>query len=148
MPRYNSKLGNWTPAMERVVLPHAPKGKEVYEGPDRAALWEMQQAGLIDKNGNKVGEMGTYYKTDPELIIRAKNAGFATVDEYLKIFGFDEAKAEEDFKQKHGEVANHNAKQVKEALKELGGGQDKYNPENNRYGDFGLPHELKGSKKE
>jgi hypothetical protein len=145
MPSYTSKLGEWKPGRERVVLPHAPRGKEVYEGPDRAALWEMQKAGLIDEKGNKVGEMGVNYKMDPELIIRAKNAGFPNVDEYLKVFGFDEQKALADFEKKHGKEIDHNAKQVREAIRDLGGGKDTTgNSENDYPGGFGTPKELKG----
>lgn len=147
MPNYNSKLGNWVPAKERVVRVNAPRGKEVYEGPDRAALWEMQKAGLIDEKGNKIGEMGTFYKTDPELIIRAKNAGFPNVEEYLAIFGYDEKKALEQFEKVNGKEIEHDAKLVKAAIKELAGGKDESgNSENNRYGDFGLPPELAGKK--
>lgn len=145
MPRYNSKLGNWQPATERVVLPNAPKGKEIYEGQDRAALWEMQKAGLIDAEGNKIGEMGMLYKTDPELIIRAKNAGFPNVEEYLAIFGYDEKKALEQFEKVHGKTVDHNAKKVVEAIKTIGGGSDTTGNKDNDYpGDFGTPKELAG----
>lgn len=148
MPRYNSRLGIWNPAKERVVMPHAPKGKEIYEGPDRAALWEMQKAGLINEKGEKIGDMGMYCKTDPDLIIKAKNAGFPNVDEYLSIFGYDEKKAVEQFDKVHGLTIEHNAKQVKEALREMGGGSDTTgNKENDYPGDFGTPKELVGAKR-
>ena len=146
MPQYISKLGKWEPAKERVVMAHMPKGKEIYEGPDRAALWEMQKAGLINDKGEKVGDMGTYYKTDPELIIRAKNAGFPNVEEYLAIFGFEEKKYMEEFNKKHDKnIINHDAKQVREAIKDLGGGKDTTGNTANDYpGGFGEPKELGG----
>jgi len=148
MPNYVSKLGKFIPAKERVVLSHMPRGKEIYEGLDRAALYEMHKAGHIDKEGNISDYFGESYKEHEHTLEKARSLGYNTVEEYLKVKGFNEKKALAEFEETHGKEVDHDARKVQAAINELAGGKDETNSENNRTGDFGLPPELSGNKKD
>lgn len=99
MPSYISKEGVWEPAQERVVLPDAQKGQEIYEGPDRAATEELKAAG--------VDHFGQHYSMDSELVMRARQLGFKNVDEYLRMFNYDRAKANEAYEKAKAQVVTH-----------------------------------------
>ena len=77
MPSYVSKDGVWYPAKEHVVLPHLTgTPNEVYDGPDRAAEFELAQTFGIDEDGKpKETTFGMDFRTDPELINRARQLG-------------------------------------------------------------------------
>lgn len=144
MPRYISKLGVWEPAKERVVLPNAEPGKEIYEGEDRAALWEMQKAGHIDEKGNKIGNFGVYFKNDPEFFQMVRSRGYNSIDEYLKAMGFDEEKVKAQYDDHKKAVTRHEAPKRKKGTKFVGGGENRANPKSSKIGDFGDPPELGG----
>jgi hypothetical protein len=114
MPNYNSIGGKWEPAKERVVLPNAEPGKEVYEGPDRAALEQMREQG--------VESFGQDFMLDPDLQIRARSLGFKTVKEYLNVYGYDEKKSQEQFAKTRARVVDHKRPQPKPAVRIEGGG--------------------------
>ena len=116
MPSWVSNGGIWSPAKEYSVDPKAPRGKEVYEGPDRAAMEILEQDGVT--------HLGKNFRTDPEFIMRVRQLGFKDVDEYLKVIGYDEKKAKELYEKQLSEVNSHTDLPKKEAIKDLGGGID------------------------
>jgi len=147
MPRYISKDGEWHPAKEKVGLTNITKqDKEVdgkivkpgepyvYEGPDRAALFELYKEG-VDK-------LGRNFKNDPDFIARVRQLGFKDVSEYLKIIGYDEAEVEKKFNEKASAVSKHELPKKVEAIKKLGGGQDTSGQGNDTYGGFGKPDDV------
>lgn len=144
MPRYISKGGEWHPAKEKVGLTNITKttkevdGKEiapgepyVYEGPDRAALFELHK--------EKVNKFGKNFRSDPDFIARVRQLGFDSIDKYLKAIGYDEEKVDADFKKKASTVTKHELPKKVEAIKSLGGGQDSSGQGNDKYGGFGKP---------
>lgn len=116
MPQWVSNGGQWSPAKEYAVNPKAPKGQEIYEGPDRAAMEELA--------ANNVTHLGKNFKTDPEFIIRVRQLGFNSVDEYLKVIGYDEAKAKALYEQQLAVVNSHKDPEKKQPVNEVGGGID------------------------
>ena len=72
MPSYVSDSGVFHPAKERAaltrVLPDGTTEPYIYEGPDRAACFEIWNQ---DKTGNTT-TMGIDFHDDPEMINRAK----------------------------------------------------------------------------
>lgn len=141
MPRYNSKDGVWFPAKEKVGLENN-SGKEievngqkvasgdpfVYEGPDRAALIELNEAGEET--------LGMNFENDPDLVDRVRQRGFKNMAEYKKTMGHDKEKIEKEFEEKSSKVAKHELpKRVKEIERIAGGrGGGKYEK-----GGFGKP---------
>ena len=99
MPSYHSKDGIWHPAKEHAVLPHlSGTDKEIYDGPDRAAMEELALSHGVDEHGKpKVTTFGTNFRNDPELINRARQLGYKDVMEYALAMGYDEKKSEESF---------------------------------------------------
>jgi len=117
MPRWVSKGGKWYPAKEHVVLPHlAGTDKEVYDGPDRAALFELFQ--------QKVEHLGMDFRHDPELLNRIKNLGYENIDDYCKSVGFDEEKMNKEFEEKAAVIKSHEIEKRVEAINTPGGGID------------------------
>jgi hypothetical protein len=74
MPTFISKNGMWEAAQERAF---DPKSGEIYQGPDRAAKE------VIEANG---GPLGQDALRDPQLLQASRNAGFTSVEEYIKNF--------------------------------------------------------------
>ena len=74
MPTFVSKNGVWEPANERAF---DPKTGEIYQGPDRAAKE------VIEANG---GPMDQDALKDPQLLQASRNAGFTSVEEYIKYY--------------------------------------------------------------
>jgi hypothetical protein len=134
MPSFISKGGVWEPAQERVVDPNAPKGKEVYEGLDRAALDML-------KNEN-VEHLGQDFRMDPELQTRARQMGFKSVDEYLKVNGYDKEKAEADYQAKKAVVNDHKDPKRKQAAIFPSGGDDESRSGKGRKGGFDTPADV------
>lgn len=128
MPTFVSN-GKWFPAKERVVDPNAEPGHEVYEGLDRAAVYDLKAQG--------VEFLGQDIKLNTELIIRAKQMGFKDINEYLAANGFDEAKAKADFDKKMAIVNTHKNPEPKQASKFQGGGFDTSMQGRDAYGGFG-----------
>jgi hypothetical protein len=142
MATWVSKRGEWHPALEKVSLKNiTDKPKEIngqtvnpgepyiYEGPDRAALYELFE--------QKVSKLGNEFFTDPDLISRVRQLGYKDVKEYANLMGYDEAKSDADFKEKAKVVTKHEiAKTVKE-INTLGGGRDFSGQGNDVRGGFG-----------
>ena len=151
MPNYVSKGGVWYPAKEKVGLTNlSGKTKEVdgkkvkhgdpyvYEGPDRAALFELYQ---IDQSG-KTTTLGQDFKTDPEFINRVRQLGFKDVDEYLKSVGYDPEQVEVEFKKKARVVNKHELPERVKEIETLGGGKDFSGQGKDVRGGFGQPQDL------
>jgi len=128
MPTFVSN-GKWFPARERVVDPNAEPGKEVYEGPDRAAMWDLKSQG--------VEFLGKDIKLDTELVVRAKQMGFKDLDEYLNAYGYDKKAAEADFQKKMQIVNTHKNPVPKQATRFVGGGFDATGNGRDAVGGFG-----------
>ena len=153
MPNYVSLDGVWHAANEKVSLKNItsePKkvlkldGTEeivqpgepyIYEGPDRAALFEFYKAG-VDK-------FGIDFHHDPELLNRVKQLGFKNVDEYAKLTGYDKKKAKEDFDKKASVVNKYDLPKRVKAIETMGGGLDTAGQGQDKLGGFDLPKELK-----
>ena len=142
MPSYISNGGEWSPAKERVALKNVtnavkelngqtiqPGDDFIYEGPDRAALFELFQT--------KQEKFGIHFENDPELIGRVRQLGYKSVKEYAKAMGYDKAKAQEDFEKNASVVARHDLPRRIEEIKKLGGGNDTAGNNQDSYGGFG-----------
>lgn len=135
MPRWISKDGEWHPAKEHAVLPHlSGTDKEVYDGPDRAALFILFQ--------EKKETLGMNFRHDVELINRTRQLGYKSVEEYAKAMGYDKEKIEKNFEEKAAQVTKHELPHKVEAIKKLGGGQDTSGQGNDSYGGFGKPKDI------
>lgn len=132
MPSWISNGGIWNPAKEYSVDPKAPKGKEIYEGPDRAAMQELAEQGVT--------HLGKNFRTDPEFIMRVRQSGFKDVDEYLSVIGYDEKKAQAIYEKQLEEVNSHTDTPKKAPIQDLGGGLDtSKSGKNSRRGGFDWP---------
>lgn len=147
MSNFISKDGKWYPAKEKVglvntsgktkvvndkkVLPGEPY---IYEGPDRAALFELFK--------EKVETFGQDFRQDIDLIQRVKQLGYTSVNEYAQVMGYDKEKVEEEFKKKAEVVHKHELPEKVKAIQELGGGRDTAG-DHHIFGDFGEPKEIK-----
>jgi len=145
VPTWISKDGEWSPAKEKVALVNRsdksrtingkrvqPGDPYIYEGPDRAALYELFKT--------KQEKLGLNFKTDPEFINRVRQLGF-TMDDYLKFVGYNPEEVEENFKKHAATVNKHEIKEKVKAIDVLGGGIDTSGMNPNRYGGFGEPTE-------
>jgi len=129
MPTFISKEGKWFPAKERFVDVNAEAGKEVYEGPDRAAAFDLKQQG--------VEYLGNDFRLDTEVIVRAKQMGFKDITEYLQAYGYDKKKADLAFEAKMAVVNSHKNPEAKPAGKFVGGGFDATGNGRDALGGFG-----------
>lgn len=129
MPTFISREGKWVPAKERVVDPKAAEGHEVYEGPDRAAMWDLKSQG--------VEFLGNDFRLDPEVIVRARQMGFKDIKEYLTAYGYDEKKAAAEFERKAAIVNKHENPTPKVATRFVGGGFDATGNGRDAIGGFG-----------
>ena len=140
-PSWISKDGVWHPAKEKVGLTNLSgktktiEGKKikagdpyVYEGPDRAALFELFK--------EKTKTLGNDFKKDPDFLNRVRNLGFK-LDEYLEAVGYDADKVEKDFKSKAAEVQKHEIPEKIKSIETLGGGSDSSGGGKDKYGGFG-----------
>lgn len=129
MPRYFSDRGEWHPVKEKVGLVHRgteaievdgkvvnPGEPYIYEGPDRAALFELWKAG--------VEKFGENFKNNPEFLQSMRNQGYDSVPKFLKAMGYDEKKATEDFTEKASVINKHELPAKVKMVETLGGGQD------------------------
>jgi len=134
MPRFVSKDGKWYPAKEHAVLPHlAGTDKEVYDGPDRAALFVLFQ--------EKVDHLGQDFRHDIELINRVRQLGYKDVNAYAKADGYDKEKAHKELEEKGEVVSKHEIEEKVKGVEVLGGGKDFSGQGNDKYGGFGKPKE-------
>ena len=136
MPRYVSKDGIWHAANEKVALTdhkgtqgRHPGDPYIYEGPDRAALFALYQAG--------VETFGIDFHHDAELLHRVKNLGFKDIDEYALSVGYDKERVEKEFKKRAAVVTKHEIPKKVKAIENLGGGIDTTGSGADRYGGFG-----------
>jgi len=134
MPSFISRGGVWEPAQERVVDPNAPKGKEIYEGMDRAALEMLKTEGVT--------HLGAHFRMDPELQTRARQMGFKDVDEYLKVYGWDLKKAEEAYLKAKEVVVDHKDPKKVPAEVFRSGGDDESRSGKGRKGGFDVPSDV------
>lgn len=118
----------------------------IYEGPDRAALFQWwEENGRLSaqemKNLDGNVTMGEDFKMNSEFLeqyAKARNMfGFKDVKEYLVYLGFDEVKAHKRFEEKASIVSKHDLPNRIKEHKRLGGGQDYATGKLNRYGGFG-----------
>ena len=141
MPSYVSDGGVFTPAKEHAVLPHLSGTEhEVYDGPDRAAEFELAQAHGVDAEGKpKVGHFGINYKHDPDVINRARSLGFKDVAEYAQAMGYNGTPEQEKVEaiEKKKIVVTHKEASRKVANAKLGGGTDTSGQGNDKLGGFG-----------
>lgn len=142
MPRYISKLGKFYPCKEKVALKNLSgqtitvDGKEIkpnepyiYEGPNRASLFELYKAG--------VEYFGDDFTHDSEFLEMVHNRGFKTVKDYLKYYSFDIEEAEKKFDEKAAKISNEEIKERVHSNNILGGGKDFAGSGKDRYGGFG-----------
>lgn len=133
MPRYVSKGGKWYPAKEKAAITKTnEKGEKepaIYEGPDRAALFELWKDG--------VEYHGEDFKKNPEFLQAIRNQGFTTVDKFLKWIGYDKEKVEKEFKEKAEVVHKHEMAEKVAMIQHPGGGQDFSGQGKDLQGGFG-----------
>lgn len=138
MPRWISDEGEWHPEKEKVALvDHKGNKKEgrspgdpyIYEGPDRAALFELYKEG--------VEKFGQNFRQNTDFLSSIRTLGFQSIDEYLKAMGYDSATSKKEFESKIAKVTKHELPKKVEAVKVLGGGADLSGSKNNKYGGFG-----------
>ena len=136
MPNWISKDGVWHPAKEHAVLPHlSGTDREVYDGPDRAALYELYKL--------KVTTLGKDFRKDVDLINRVKQLGYENVDQYAEAVGYNKEEVEKNFEEKASKVTKHELPEKVAAIKKLGGGTDTSGQGNDAYGGFGEPGDNK-----
>jgi hypothetical protein len=143
MGTWVSKRGQWVPAREENVAVENKTGrvlevngkkiqpgeKFIYDGPDREAMLALHKEG--------VEHLGQDFKTDPEFLQAVRNKGFDSVEEYLKVVGYDEEKYDKEFETKAYQMKAHEfPKRVKEVVS-LGGGKDMSGAGNHIPGGFG-----------
>lgn len=141
-----SKEGVWYPAKEKVGLVNrsgkvievngqqiAPEDPYIYEGPDRAFLYQLYE---IDKSG-KTTTMGQDFRKTPDFLEMVRKLGFASVDSYLEFVGYDKSEAEQKFNTEASEINKHELPKRVKAIKVLGGGRDYSGGGQDRYGNFG-----------
>jgi hypothetical protein len=144
MPNYVSVDGKFIPAKERVALKNLsgkvrmvndkevqPGEDYIYEGADRAALYELYKAG--------VEEFGIDFHHDAELLNRVKQLGFKNIDEYAKTVGYNKEKVKKEAEEKIARVTKHDLPAKVKAIEQLGGGIDTSGGGQDKYGGFGDP---------
>lgn len=144
MPNYVSDGGVWHPAKEHVVLPHLTgTEKEIYDGPDRAAMEELAKAYGVDENGYpKETTFGMPFERDPDLINRAKQLGFVSVKDYADAVGYDAEKAKEEFNKKAAKINKYEPLKRQPERQIEGGGKDLSGQGKDVYGGLGDPPKL------
>ena len=143
MPSYVSLEGVMYPAKEHVVLPHLTgTDKEVYDGPDRAAEFELAQAHGVDENGKpNVTTFGQNFRSNPDFINFVRQQGFTNIEEYLKFIGYDAAKAKEVFDKKAAEINKYQEPKRSPEKLVMGGGIDTSGKGGDLIGGFGAERE-------
>jgi len=155
MPNWISKDGVWHVAKEKVGLKNnsketiinpseeGSKGFEekvgpgepfIYEGPDRAALFELFQA---DKSGD-VTTLGEHFTDDVQMQDLARQRGYKSVMDYAKHFGYNKEKVEAKFKEAISEINTHDLpKKVAMLEAAQSGGTNTAGTEGHMKGGFG-----------
>jgi hypothetical protein len=135
MPKWNSLDGVWHPTKEKKFLKNHETGEEyLYEGPDRAALYELHK--------NQVENLGQDFRRDPETIDRVRKLGFKDMAEYLEYVGYDEEKVKAKFDKESEKINLHELPKKVKAIEVMGGGKDFAGQGQDKPGGFGKPSEL------
>ena len=135
MPSFISKGGIWEPAQERAVV--GEKGKEeIYVGPDRAAMEVLKAEGVT--------HLGQDFHNDPEMIMRARQLGYKTVDEYLTMYNYSKAEADKAYEKAKAQVITHETPSKKAPVVVQSGGDDTSGMGKSAKGGFGVPEQLGG----
>tara|TARA_R110000868_G_scaffold410346_3_gene698065 strand:- start:1696 stop:2175 length:480 start_codon:yes stop_codon:yes gene_type:complete len=113
----------------------APGEPYTYDGPCRAALYELWEA---DKTGAAT-TFGISFKRSPEFLQMLRDLNFKSAEEYLTWVGYDEVQAKKDFEMKSAKIAKHEIPTRVAELKRLGGGSDHATGKKIIYGGFGEP---------
>ena len=123
----------------------------VYEGPDRAALFQWwEENGKPDAEKMKELDGNVTFGEDfrgnmefLEFFAKMKNSlGFADMDAFLKYLGYDKEKYQKRFQEKASSISKHELPQKVEEIKTIGGGSVPHDPRQSKYGGFGTPAEL------
>lgn len=151
MSRFISKEGEWYPANERVILTNhstksiknpstkgkyvdemvAPGEQFIYEGPCRAALFELYEA--------KIDKLGQSFRKNPDFLQSIRTQGFNSIDEYLTFIGYNKEEAEASFKANASVVTKHEIGKRVKAMDTMGGGKDFSGQGEDIIGGFGDP---------
>lgn len=125
----------------------APGADYIYEGPDRAAMfqwWEENGKPSAEKMKEMEGNVtfGSDFKMNSEFMKsyaeHRQAFGLKDMKEYLEMLGYDPKKSHEKFLEKASMITTHDAPARMAEIKKLGGGTDNANPGINlRYGGFG-----------
>ena len=147
MPRYISKLGKWTPVQEFYVNPDAQPGEDpVYKGPDRGAIEQLKELGMIDENGKITDTPGTHPHQNSDLILRARQFGFGDVYKFLKeVYNYDKEAAEKLADVEIAKLRPHtkpNEVKLSAPVADLGGGRDYSGSGKHRAGGMGEPTDV------
>jgi hypothetical protein len=102
MPSFISKDGIQTPATERVVLYDRDGNPHIYEGPDRAAVEYMKEAGLNPETDH----LGMHFTEDSQIIERAHDKNM-TIEQFTKQAIYTKEKREKAFQEAKKTVVNH-----------------------------------------
>jgi len=124
MPKFISKDGVWHVAKERVALtnrsnhtitnPSAEWSKYVdekveagqpfiYEGPDRASLFELYKA---DPTG-EMTTLGQDFRSDTDMQDRTRQRGYKSVADYAKAIGYSQEKSDAKFNELVSKLETH-----------------------------------------
>lgn len=155
MPKFISKDGVWYVAKERVALRNnsnqtitnpseegtkyfgeqiAPGEPFIYEGADRASLFELYK---LDPSG-KITTLGQHFTDDTDLQDRVRQRGYKSVMDYAKAVGYSKEKSEERFSELIAKVETHDLpKKVAMIKAAQSGGMNTAGTEGNMEGNFG-----------
>jgi hypothetical protein len=142
MSNWTSHDGKWFPSKEKVALTNiTSKVKEIngqkvqpgdpfiYEGPDRAAMFELFK--------DKVENLGMDFRNDTELINRVRQLGYKSVDAYAKEMGYDKVESEKRFLDKASVITKHELPTRVKEVSVMGGGSDSTGSGADVIGGFG-----------
>lgn len=120
MPEYVSVGGKWEARNIYHVNANAKRGENpVYEGPDPEAKRELEAGNINSTPGN----------THPDMIVRARELGFKTVDEFLKTtmgVDYQENLKKQEAKLKEFDVTSERDKKPKKKPVRVPSGGDDY----------------------
>jgi hypothetical protein len=126
----------WSKYCDEVIQ---PGDVYIYEGPDRAALYELWE--------QKIEQMGQDFHTNSDMIQRARELGYKSVDAFVTAMGFDVEKAKKRFDEQAAKIEPHELPKKVEAIEILAGGLDKSGSGQDIVGGFGDEQIRPASKK-
>lgn len=114
MPSWISRLGKWVPKHEHVVLPQFQgTDKEVYDGPDRAALEVLKEQG--------VENLGEDFRDNAEMIEVATKFNCDTPEEYARKRGWKPEADSKRIEEESKKVNTHSAPKKQKGVFPEGG---------------------------